>query len=88
MAEKAADWGLIWKAAEDANLMAEASKLAAGPTPGLGLTKGLVRAAATNSPEEQLHMERDLQQKAGRSSDYAEGVTAFLEKRPARFTGK
>ncbi|MFC3084681.1 2-(1,2-epoxy-1,2-dihydrophenyl)acetyl-CoA isomerase PaaG [Tabrizicola soli] len=91
-AEKAADWGLIWKAVEDAELMAEAAKLAgslaAGPTLGLGLTKRLIQAAATNSLDEQLDMERDLQQQAGRSADYAEGVTAFLDKRPARFTGK
>ena len=91
-AEKAADWGLIWKAVEDADLMAEATRLAeslaAGPTLGLGLTKRLIQSAATNSLDEQLDMERDLQQQAGRSADYAEGVTAFLEKRPARFTGK
>jgi 2-(1,2-epoxy-1,2-dihydrophenyl)acetyl-CoA isomerase len=91
-AEKAADWGLIWKAVEDADLMTEAitlaESLAAGPTLGLGLTKRLIQAAATNTLEEQLDMERDLQQQAGRSADYAEGVTAFLEKRPARFSGK
>ena len=91
-AEKAADWGLIWKAVDDADLMAEATalteSLAAGPTLGLGLTKRLIQAAATNSLDEQLDMERDLQQQAGRSADYAEGVTAFLEKRPARFAGR
>ena len=91
-AEKAADWGLIWKAVDDADLIAEATKLAetlaAGPTLGLGLTKRLIQSAATNSLDEQLDMERDLQQQAGRSADYAEGVTAFLEKRPARFSGK
>jgi 2-(1,2-epoxy-1,2-dihydrophenyl)acetyl-CoA isomerase len=91
-AEKAADWGLIWKAVDDAELIAEATRLAetlaAGPTLGLGLTKRLIQAAATNSLDGQLDMERDLQQQAGRSDDYAEGVTAFLEKRPARFTGR
>ena len=92
MAEKAADWGLIWKAVEDADLMSEAEalarSLAAGPTLGLGLTKRLIQQAATNSLDQQLDAERDCQQQAGRSADYAEGVTAFLEKRPARFTGR
>lgn len=92
MAETAADWGLIWKAVDDADLMAQATRLAqslaAGPTLGLGLTKRLIQAAATNTFDQQLDMERDLQRQAGRSTDYAEGVTAFLEKRPARFTGK
>lgn len=91
-AEKAADWGLIWKSVDDADLIAEAqglaASLAAGPTLGLGLTKRLIQSAAMNSLDEQLDMERDLQRVAGRSADYAEGVTAFLEKRPARFTGK
>jgi len=91
-AEKAADWGLIWKAVDDGELMEQANaltrSLAAGPTLGLGLTKRLVQAAATNSLDEQLELERDCQQTAGRSTDYAEGVTAFLEKRPAMFRGK
>lgn len=92
MAEKAAEWGLIWKAVDDADLMAEAralaAALAAGPTLGLGLTKQLIQAAATGSLDQQLDLERDAQRQAGRSADYAEGVTAFLDKRPARFTGK
>lgn len=91
-AQQAADWGLIWKAVADDALMDQARalalSLAAGPTLGLGLTKRLIQAAATNSLDEQLDLERDAQRKAGRSADYAEGVTAFLEKRPALFRGE
>ncbi|MBT9247825.1 2-(1,2-epoxy-1,2-dihydrophenyl)acetyl-CoA isomerase PaaG [Gemmobacter fulvus] len=91
-AETAAAWGLIWQAVDDDALMTEAEalalSLAAGPTLGLGLTKRLIQAAASNSLDAQLDMERDLQQEAGRSADYAEGVTAFLEKRKAEFKGK
>ena len=91
-AETAAAWGMIWKALPDETLMDEAralaARLAAGPTRGLGLTKRLIQAAATNSLDAQLDMERDLQREAGRSADYAEGVTAFLEKRKPEFRGQ
>jgi len=91
-ADTAAAWGLIWKALPDADLMAEAgalaARLAAGPTLGLGLTKRLIQSAATNSLDVQLDMERDLQRQAGQSADYAEGVTAFLEKRKPEFRGE
>jgi 2-(1,2-epoxy-1,2-dihydrophenyl)acetyl-CoA isomerase len=91
-AETAVSWGLIWKAVDDATLLDEAKaiaiRLAAGPTRGLGLTKRAIQAAATNSLDAQLDMERDLQREAGRTADYAEGVTAFLEKRKPGFTGR
>ncbi|MCB1425277.1 MAG: 2-(1,2-epoxy-1,2-dihydrophenyl)acetyl-CoA isomerase PaaG [Zhengella sp.] len=91
-AEKAADWGLIWKAVDDAVLMDEAhglcASLARGPTRALALTKQAIQAAATNTLDEQLDLERELQREAGHAGDYREGVAAFMEKRPANFAGR
>jgi len=91
-AEQAADWGLIWRAVDDDDLMTEARKLvdgfASAPTIGLGLTKRAVQASADNTLDAQLDLERDLQRKAGFTPDYAEGVDAFLNKRQPNFTGR
>ncbi len=90
-ARTAADWGLIWQCVPDDTLLAEARRialgLAQGPTLGYGLTKRAILAAAHNSLETQLDLERDSQRKAGRSHDYREGVNAFLQKRPPVFKG-
>lgn len=90
-AAEAAQWGLVWKCVPDAALKDTvdrmAQQLAQGPTVGLGLTKRAVYAAARHSLAEQLALERRLQSEAGRTDDFAEGVAAFLAKRPARFTG-
>ena len=91
-ASDAETWGLIWKAIDDDKLMDEARRmtrhLATQPTYGLGLTKRALHASATNSFDAQLDLERDLQREAGRTPDYAEGVRAFFDKRPPKFTGK
>ena len=90
-AEQAEAWGMIWRAVDDAALIDEAralaARLAAGPTRGLGLTKRAIQAAAGNSLDAHLDLERDLQREAGRTADYAEGVAAFLDKRKAEFKG-
>ena len=65
-----------------------AERLAAGPAQALGLIKRALLASPGNSLDAQLDLERDLQREAGASDDYAEGVRAFLEKRPADFLGK
>ena len=90
-AEQAAAWGLIWKCVADDALMTEAralaQRLAQGPTKGLGLIKRALNRSAHNDLDTQLDLERDTQREAGRSADYREGVSAFLEKRPPRFKG-
>jgi 2-(1,2-epoxy-1,2-dihydrophenyl)acetyl-CoA isomerase len=91
-ADRAAEWGLIWKAIDDDALMPEARALAAsfakGPTRGLGLTKMSIQSAATHSFSDQLGIEAGFQREAGRTADYAEGVTAFLDKRDPEFRGQ
>ena len=91
-AEQAAQWGMIWKCVDDSQLMREANELArqlAGQaTRALGLTKRAIYASANNTFEQQLDLERDLQREAAKSEDFREGVAAFMEKRPAKFTGR
>jgi 2-(1,2-epoxy-1,2-dihydrophenyl)acetyl-CoA isomerase len=90
-AQQAADWGLVWKCVDDAQLPAEAEalarQLADGPTLGYARTKQALQASTLNSLEAQLALERDCMRELGRSADYREGVAAFLEKRAPRFTG-
>jgi len=91
-AEQAAQWGLIWKAVDDAELPAAAralaQKLAVGPTKAYGLLKKAMYASPGNLLDAQLDLERDLQREAGLSEDYREGVTAFKDKREPRFKGR
>ena len=91
-AEKAEQWGLIWKVVDDAALMPEAEKLcqhfATAPTYGLGLIKRAFDAAEDNTLAAQLDLERTLQRDAGSHPNYAEGVKAFLGKRKPEFSGK
>lgn len=91
-AEQALQWGMIWQVTENENLTETVNTLAAHlatqPTYGLGLIKKAIYSAATNTLDEQLNLERDLQRLGGRSDDYREGVDAFLNKREPTFKGK
>ena len=82
--------GMIWDVADDsvdaAKKMAE--RLAAMPTKALIATRHLLRNAHTHSLDEQLDLERDVQSRLGFTHDYIEGVSAFLQKRPAQFKGE
>jgi 2-(1,2-epoxy-1,2-dihydrophenyl)acetyl-CoA isomerase len=90
-AERAREWGLIWDVVEDSALMETAHKVCRkfcnSPSQAMGAIKLAIDAAATNSLDQQLELERELQRSLGASPDFREGVRAFLEKRPAAFAG-
>jgi len=91
-AEKAAEWGMIWKAVDDEALDAEvdgiAAKLASLPPLGLAAIKSIIRTTGTRTLDQELDLQRDEMRRLGFTEDYREGVAAFLEKRPAKFTGR
>ncbi|WP_374499011.1 2-(1,2-epoxy-1,2-dihydrophenyl)acetyl-CoA isomerase PaaG [Zoogloea sp.] len=91
-AEKAADWGLIWAAYDDAEFAAKvdamAAQLAVMPTKALVRTRQAMHAAPGHTLEQQLSFEGGFMRELGWSPDYAEGVAAFMEKRAPKFTGE
>jgi 2-(1,2-epoxy-1,2-dihydrophenyl)acetyl-CoA isomerase len=90
--EKAADWGMIYKCVEDADLLSEARALAArlanGPTIAYATMRKNILVAMENSYSEQLLAEAEGQRIAGGSADAMEGGMAFMQKRKAEFKGK
>src|SRR5687767_1194585 len=90
-AQQAVEMGMINAVVADAELMSQAmamaEKLASAPTAAMGKIKELLEASATNDYESQLELERKAQIQSGQTKDFREGVAAFIEKRPPKFTG-
>jgi len=90
-APKALEWGLINRVVPDAQLAAEASallaRLADGPTRSYAGTKRQLNNWLYARMGEQLELEAQIQREMSASQDFLEGAMAFVEKRPARFSG-
>lgn len=91
-AGQAVEWGLAWKLFEDEELLAEARaiglRLAHGPPLAQGRIKEMLRRSETNGFAEQLALEQDYQRQSFATEDCREGVAAFIERRPAVFSGR
>ena len=91
-ASEAEEKGMIWRSVPADRLQAEANELCAQlaemPTTGIALTKAALNRSLHNDLDTQLEVEKELQAKAGLSSDTKEGIAAFLEKRVPVFTGQ
>lgn len=91
-AEEAETLGMVYKVFDDEVFASECEKLTANladmPTKGLAYTKQALAASDSNTLEQQLKLEEELQIKAGQTKDYKEGVQAFLEKRKPLFRGE
>jgi 2-(1,2-epoxy-1,2-dihydrophenyl)acetyl-CoA isomerase len=92
VAEQALAFGMIWQVVDDAALQDEArrlaAQLAAQPTRAIAATRRALHAGVTQTLDQSLALEAELQRELGRSADYQEGVNAFLEKRTPRFQGR
>lgn len=91
-AERALEWGLVNAVHPDESLAAQSealtARLAAGPTRAYAATKRELNRQIYANMTEQLELEATLQQEMAETDDFVEGVGAFLQKRPARFSGR
>jgi len=91
-AAEASDMGMIYKYFADDAFETESKKIAETlsklPTKALGFTKLALNESARHTLTQQLQLEEDYQDQCGKTDDFSEGIAAFLEKRPAVFTGK
>jgi 2-(1,2-epoxy-1,2-dihydrophenyl)acetyl-CoA isomerase len=91
-AEQALRMGLVWEVYDDEQLMPAAlgmaTRLATQATEGLALIKDALSASPNNELATQMNLEAALQEQAGQTQDFFEGVRAFIEKRPAHFKGQ
>ena len=90
-AQTAHEWGLVNRVFDDTDSLAAGAM--SGPTFGrrsrsLSLIRKAYWQSWGNSYEQQLELEAQLQNEAGRSKDFREGVSAFLQKRDAKFAGE
>lgn len=92
-AKEAKEIGLVNKVVSNAALLKKiteqvAGNFAAKPTAAIGMIKDLLNKSFNSTIEQSLNLETDYQERAGNTSDFKEGVAAFLEKRKPKFTGK
>ncbi len=91
-ARRAADWGLIWACVDDERLadeaLAMARRMAALPAHAIGELRALFAASARNDLAAQMDLERQRQAALIDGESFAEGMRAFLERRPPRFRGR
>ena len=89
---EAAEWGMVHAAVPagelDAAVEEVVARLAAAPTVTIGLTKWLLHAGASRTLDEHLRDEAFAMELSSRSEDFREGLAAFTEKRPPKFTGR